>query len=83
MKCLILVSIPSTVSLPYLVVRFLGVLLELSIMMIFAPVYIHPDLLSLSANFSLNRLEDLDYPPKSSVRFRMSLLNILIPVVKV
>ena len=40
MKCWILVSISSTVSLPYLVMNFFGVPEESAIMMIFAPVYI-------------------------------------------
>ena len=69
------------VSLSYLVMSFLGVLLESATMMIFDPISIHPDCLSLSDNFSLNRLTDLDSPPKRSVILRMSLLNILMPVV--
>ena len=63
--------------------RFLVVTVELLIMMIFDPVSIHPDFLALSASFSLNRLTDLDSPSKIYGRFRMALLNILIPVVEV
>ena len=77
-----LVSISSTVSLPYSVMIFLGVPVELATMMIFAPVSIHSDCLDLSARFSLNRLPDLDYPSKSSGRSRMALSNSLIPVVE-
>ena len=51
--------------------------------MIFAPVSVHPDCLSLSANFSLNTLADLDSPSKSSGSLRVALLNRLMPVVEV
>ena len=81
MKCWILASIFSTVSLPYLVMRFFGVPEELAIMMIFAPVYIHTDCLALTSNFSLNRLMDLDSMSKSSGRLSMALLDSLMPVV--
>ena len=82
-KFWMLASISSTVSLPYSVIRFLGVLVELAIMMIFAPVSIHTDCSALSASFLLNRLTDLDSPLKSYGSFRMALLNSLIPVAEV
>ena len=41
MNCWMLVSISSKVSIPYLVMRFIGVPVELKIMMIFAPCF-HP-----------------------------------------
>ena len=83
MKCWILFSISSTVSLPYSFMRFFGVPGESAIMMIFALVYIHTDCLALYENFSLNRLMDLDYMSKSSGSLMMALLDILMPVVEV
>ena len=79
----ILVSISSTVSLPYSVMRFIGVLVESAIMTILAPASIHPDCLALSANFSLNRLMYLESLSNSSVSFRMDILNSLLPMVQV
>ena len=63
--------------------RFLRVTVELYIMIIFTPVSIHPDCVALSANFSLNRLTDLDYLLKSYGSLRMALLKSLMPVVEV
>ena len=83
MKCWIMVSISSTVSLPYSVMRFLGVPEESAIMMIFAPVYIYTDCLALYDKFSLNRLMDLDSMSKSSGILMMALLDSLMPVVEV
>ena len=83
MNVWILLSISSTASISYSVIRFLGVPVELATMMILAPVYIHPDCLALSTSFSLNRLTDLDSSSKSSGISRMAILNSLIPVVEV
>ena len=62
---------------------FFGVPEESAIMMIFAPVYIDTDCLSLSDNFSLNRWMDLDSLSKSSGILRIALLDSLMPVVEV
>ena len=73
----------STASLPYSMMRFLGVPLESGIMMIFAPDSIQPDCFSLSSKLLLNRLMDFDFTLNSSGRFRIALLNSFIPVVEV
>ena len=78
-----LVLISSMLSLPYSVMRFLGVPAESAIMMMLDPVSIHTDCLYLSDNFSLNRLTDSDSPSKSSGSFRMALLNRSISVAEV
>ena len=70
-------------SLPYSVMKFLGVPVESGIMMIFSPVYIHPYCFALSANFSLNRLTDLYSLPKTSGRLSVELLKMLMTVVEV
>ena len=44
-------SIFSTVSVPYSVMRCIGVLVESGIIIIFAPDSIHPDFFVLSSNF--------------------------------
>ena len=74
---------PYTVRNPYMVIRFLGVLVELAIVMISPPISIHPDYSALFASFSLNRLTDLEYPSMIYGSFRMALLNSLVPVVEV
>ena len=71
------------VSLPYSVMRFIGVPVELGTMIIFAPASIQPDCLCLSANLSLIRLTDFDSPSKSSGSLSMALLKSLISVVEV
>ena len=76
-------SMFSTVSLPYSVMRFLGVPVESGIMMLFSPASIHPDCFALSANFLLNRLMDFDSPYNISGSLRIALLKSLLPVVDV
>ena len=83
MKCWILFSISSTVSLPYSFMRFFGVPEDSAIMMIFDPVYIYTDCLALYDNFSLNRVMDLYSMSKSSGILMIALLDSLIPVVEV
>ena len=83
MNCWTLVSISSTVSIPYLVMSFFGVPFKLAIMMIFAPASIQPDCLAFSTNFSLNSLADLDDRSKISGSLIIALLNTFVPVVEV
>ena len=73
----------SMASLPYSVMRFIGVPVELGTMIIFAPASIQPDCLCLSANLSLIRLTDFDSPSKIYGSLSMALLKILMPVVEV
>ena len=82
MKCSIFASMSSTVSLPYSALRFLGVPMELGIMVIFAPASIYPDCFAFYANFLLDILKDLDSPLISSGSFIMALLKSLMTVVE-
>ena len=76
-------SIFSTESLPYSVMRFLGVTVELGIVMMFGHAPIHHDCFALYAKFSLNRSMDFDSLSKSSGSLSMALLKILMTVVDV
>ena len=71
----------STVSLPYSVMIFLGVTLDLLIVVIFSPASIHPACLALSDNCLLNRLMDFDFLSKISGSCMVALLKRFIPVV--
>ena len=79
----ILASVSSTIIFTYSVIRFIGVVVESAIMMVFAPVSTHPDCLALSDSFLLNRLTDLESLLKSYGSFSMALLHSFIPVVEV
>ena len=83
MKFCIVTPMFSMVSLPYSVMRFLGVTVESGIIMIFAPDSIHPDCLALSVNFLLNRWIDFDYLLNNSESLRIALLKSLMPMVDV